>query len=185
SKIARQLVAAKSTGTRRRICKPDEGNRDRDDDRANDGFNGVVLIHVLLRLPSFVVAGRRRSHSPACKASQWPPCARRPCEIGGMLFFPRLSLQRRYRGRILESVVQPAVPLGRHARCLDGTGIDNPAALAVLGLEVAVADIVGSNVVARKPSGHQRAERGSAPPDKDSPEVVEHWATDRGFGGGL
>ena len=57
-----------------------------------------------------------------------------------MILFPGPAHQRLDRRRLVEGVVQPAVPFGRHLRGLGIAVVDHPAALVLV---VAVAVVPG------------------------------------------
>ena len=71
-------------------------------------------------------------------------------------------------------MVQPAVPFRWDAGSFDCPGVDNPTALAVFRLIVAVAEIVFANGGAGKPSREKRAGSRVHPPDKKLTKPGHH-----------
>src|SRR6185312_1690048 len=124
----------------------------------------------LFRLPGLIVAGRGGADATAHQTAVGAIGAPGAGQVGAVLGFPALGLERRRGRRLDKSVVQPAMPVRRDTRGLDRAVIEDPAALAVLGLVVAIAEIIGADGLARKPSGHQGAVGGRFPPGEDHRE---------------
>src|SRR5262249_9474449 len=127
----------------------------------------VLLPIALLRLPRLIVAGGARTRAALQEAAIGTIGIRRAGEIGLMLLLPRLRLERRGGRRILEGVMQPAMPVGRDAARFDRAGIDHPAAAALLRLVVAIAVLVGADIGAGEPRRPESPQGGVVPPRKE------------------
>src|SRR3546814_4237400 len=69
--------------------------------------------------------------------------------------------------QFVEGAVQPAVPFGRHAARIIGSIIDHPAAAALFRAEIAVAEAVLADLLARAPAVQQRADGRAVPPGEN------------------
>src|SRR5579872_4686867 len=91
-----------------------------------------------------------------------------------MVQFPGPALQRIGGRRLVEGVVQPAMPLGRHLGSLGVAAVDHPAALmsvvaaeGVAPLVVLVAVLVIADEHAMARHGEADADGGAVPPGED------------------
>src|SRR3546814_16822369 len=96
----------------------------------------------------------------------------------------RLLLPRARRGQdvgrqFVEGAVQPAVPFGRHAARVIGSIIDHPAAAALFRAEIAVAEAVFADLLARAPAVQQRADGRAVPPGKNLAQNDHGFAVSR------
>src|SRR5690606_35776277 len=92
--------------------------------------------------------------------------------------------QRRLGGRFVPGVVQPAVPVGRHAACFHLALEDHPAALAVGGLVIGVALVVLAHLPALAGGEKLGADGLAVPPGQQALEEI-HRANLRSVGAGM
>src|SRR5690606_34125379 len=103
-----------------------------------------------------------------------------------VVLLPRPPRQRPVRGRLVEGVVQPAVPVGRHLRGLGVAVVDYPAtpaavvAAGVAGLVIAVAHLVRPDEAAATADGEQGADGGAVPPGEDLAEHADIQGAEMG-----
>src|SRR6185437_8489584 len=82
------------------------------------------------RNPWLVIAGGGRPLATAQHRARRPVSGRRAGQVRHMLLLPRVFELVRILRRLIGRVMEPAVPLRRHARGFDFAGIDHPAPFA-------------------------------------------------------
>src|SRR5262245_45082237 len=106
--------------------------------------------------PGLVVAGRRGARAALVVVAGRAVGERGAGEVGHVLLLPRPARGRPGRRRLDDDVVQPSVPLGRHAARLDLAVVDHPALLAPTA-EAARAGAVAVVAIAELVAADRRA----------------------------
>src|ERR1700756_2241634 len=121
------------------------------------------------RRPRLVIASRWRAMAAAQHPAGRAIRERRACQIGLMRLLPGIMRPLTGFRRRVDGVMQPGMPLRRHARGLDLAVIDDPASLparhataanqlsVTLLPVVAVAELVGADQLALPPREQPRA----------------------------
>src|SRR5258705_13674616 len=112
------------------------------------------------RLPGLVVAGRGGAAAARQRRAGRPVSRRRPRQVRDVRLFPFARRVAFLGRRDIDSVVQPAMPVRRHARGLGITVVDHPAPLkaerrgdlAADGAIIAITLLVRADQFAKPPS---------------------------------
>src|SRR5579885_768099 len=169
----RDLVAAHRMHLRGAVGEDEKERGDDEHDRAHHGLDDVTahsrrsplgpIPFALLRAPRLVIPGRFGAVYAPQNRARWPVCDGRAAQIRHMLLLPGIMRPLARPRRRVDRVVQPGVPLRRHARGLDLAVIEPPAPLAArhaaapdesaprLLAVIAIAELVGADQLALPP----------------------------------
>src|SRR5687767_6209891 len=103
-----------------------------------DAAEGCAGPWGLFRVPGLVVAGRALAVAAARDRALRPAGVDRAGQVREVILLPGLQLEGLGGRRLVEGVVQPAMPLGRDLRGVGIALVDHPAALAAAVIAVAV-----------------------------------------------
>src|SRR5882757_2219416 len=134
------------------------------------------------RRPGLVVAGRSRPAAARQRRAGRPVRCRRPRQVRDVRLFPFARRVAFFGRRDIDGVMQPAMPVRRHARGLGITVVDHPAPLkaerrvdlAADGAIIAITLLVRADQFAKPPCPQLGAKGLAIPPGKEFEQKLFH-----------